>query len=489
MSKVEKRHFKRFSNRHSDGAGSNYLRLFDELANMPNYDEQYLEKVFAGEPLLNNFSVAKAYLYDLVLRCLRLIHNQKSIDIELREALDNIELLHQRGLRDQAAALIRKSLRKARTFEVLPYHAELLRWQRRLVNVHTGKQLDRKLAELEAEESDVLLKLSQDAQLRSLRAQLQAIFSRQVDLRRPELQAQLDRLLEEPILRSDPTQLSFHGRIAWHFTQAYALRLKNKPVESLEMFRRLVATWQEAPKQQLVQPGPYLNALSSFLDACLTTRRYEGFQVGLSQIRDISTKDPATRARAFFLSTHLEINYALATGELEPALERAKQILSELETNLKFLSKSIELSFLYNLAVLHFAAEDYRGVVEFLNRILNQGAVAVRQDIQEAAKVLELIARYSLGQFVLMDSLLRSLRRRLKLHPRQYPFERLVVDHLSRLYNMPSMEERKPLLLALKDSLEAMLQEKELVGYEEVLLWTRAQLEGRSFRSFLQGKD
>ena len=488
MSTVEKRHFKRFARRHSDSPDNNYLRLFEAILQMPRYDEPSLLAAFQGEPFLNNFSVAKTYLYDLLLRALRLIQQQQSVDMELRQALDHVELLHKRGLREQASALIRKALRRARKFEALPYHAELLRWQRRLLNVQGGKELQESLAELEWEERELFGKMDQEAQLRSLRAQIQAIFSRQVDIRQAELQAQLDGLMGAPVLQTDPERLAFHGRVAWHFTHAHGFRLKNRLDESLEMYRSLLATWHKAPQQQAKQPDQYLNALSSFLDACLIARRYDGFEDGLLRIRSIRLKDAATTARAFFLSTHFEISYAFSTGELAPTLRRAKQILQELERNMKYLSKSIELTFLFNLAVLHFLAEDYAHIMSFLNRILNQGTVAVRKDIQEAAKVLELITQYTLGNESLVDSKIRSLRRHLKRHPRQHPFERLVVDHLHRLNNLAEPSERREELEALRRSLEEMLAEKELVGCEEVLLWAKGQLEGKRMVDYLRKK-
>lgn len=489
LSKVEKRHFKRFAARHSNNSQSNYLLLFEAVAKMPSYDEAALRLAFEGSPMLNNFSVVKNYLHQMLLRCLRLIHKRTSVDMELRESLDHIELLHQRGLRVQAADLLRTALRKARKYEALPYLAELLRWKRRLTNVHAGKQMVTELNALEVEEIETLANLKRDAQLRSLRAQFQAIFSRQVDIRKPEIKERLDQLLGQTVLEEGPEELSFQSAVTWYFVQAYALRLQNQYEAYIDMLHALLETWEATPWQQERQAGLYLNALASYLDACLTHGSYNRFKEKWPQISQFKTKDPATLARAYYLGTHLEINHAFLTGELDSVLSHTGEIVKGLESNLKYLSKSIELSFLYNLAVLHFAAEDYSGSMVFLNRILNQGAVDVRQDIQEAARVLELITQYSKGNLVLMDSLLRALRRRHRLHPSAHVFERLVADHISRLCNMPEEQKRKAELNKLLKRLDEMLKEKEFIGCEEVMLWARSQLEQRPIRALLQSSE
>ena len=92
LSKTEKKYFKDFS-----GQG-NYIILFDAINNQEEYDEAKLLKKFAKEPFVKNFSVAKNYLYEAILRSLRAYQAGKLMDDVSYEKLQNLKILSEKGL-------------------------------------------------------------------------------------------------------------------------------------------------------------------------------------------------------------------------------------------------------------------------------------------------------------------------------------------------------------------------------------------------------
>src|SRR5690349_13059370 len=103
MSKSEKRHFKLFASFHA--GDKKYLRLFDAMDKLKEYDEKKLKQSFEGERFLKQFSVAKNYLYKLVMKSLGMFQRGKTRSSELRDLLDQVEVLYKKGLYEQATKL------------------------------------------------------------------------------------------------------------------------------------------------------------------------------------------------------------------------------------------------------------------------------------------------------------------------------------------------------------------------------------------------
>jgi hypothetical protein len=71
MNTSEKGYFKKFSRLHGTEKDNKYLRLFNCISNMTEYDETRIRKEFKGEKVLNQLGVAKHYLKHLIIRALR----------------------------------------------------------------------------------------------------------------------------------------------------------------------------------------------------------------------------------------------------------------------------------------------------------------------------------------------------------------------------------------------------------------------------------
>ena len=108
LKRTEKTYFKKFSQFHIKGGQNNYVRIYDAIENQKTYDEKKLLDLFKGEPLTNQFWVAKNYLYNLILRSLELYHS--SVDSELQSMLHRLEILYNKSLFDQCEKMVTKGI-------------------------------------------------------------------------------------------------------------------------------------------------------------------------------------------------------------------------------------------------------------------------------------------------------------------------------------------------------------------------------------------
>ena len=99
LSKSEKRFFKLQSSLQS--GDKNYVRLFDCIDRMEEYDEEQIKKLFKGEKFIKHLPSEKNHLYKLILKSLRSYYSDTSVSSMLKQEIKNIEILYNKALFDE----------------------------------------------------------------------------------------------------------------------------------------------------------------------------------------------------------------------------------------------------------------------------------------------------------------------------------------------------------------------------------------------------
>jgi hypothetical protein len=109
LSKSEKRYFKLFTGLQTGEKG--YLRLFDAIDKLGDYDEKKIRKIFEGEDFLKRLPAVKNYLYGQILKSLRVINSGNTVDSQLREMMEDAAILYDKCLYKQCAKVHSSSTR------------------------------------------------------------------------------------------------------------------------------------------------------------------------------------------------------------------------------------------------------------------------------------------------------------------------------------------------------------------------------------------
>jgi hypothetical protein len=486
MSAADKRAFRLLSERHARQDGNNYLQLFDAIAAQTQHDEAQLRQQFAGKPFLRNFSEAKAYLYRSLLRSMRFSRGPESPETELREVLDHLELLFDKGLYEQAERQVRFGLEKASQLDLHAFTSEFTRWQRRLAKIRGGKHLLVALAQIGTAESAALTHLSIEAQLHDLTGRIQTIFAQKADLASASLRAALEEIFKHPALQAPPSAAGFHALSAYYYAYAYYHGAYGNVMAAMEAWERVVATYEAHPVQIKRNPDQYINVLVSLIDSQLSNRTLADVPHGLERMRQLKAKEPHTIARLFFLEQHLAFRYALVTGHLSVALQRVPELELGMVKYAKFLSASLELTMLYNLCALFFLAERYPEAQRYVNQALNRPHLPIREDIIDAIYLLEMIARYARGQTDVLEHLHRAQERRLRTRESQHPFSQMANRFIGKLLTAVDAPETRACIAEAQSEMQTVASYGKPTGFEELRYWLRGRSENKRIEEVLQ---
>jgi len=130
LTKSEKRYFKVFTSTHKEG--NNYVKLFDAIQEQKVYDEDKLLSKFKKEDFVRQFSVAKNYLMNLILKSLSQHHQKAKKSIELNEYLTEIEVLYWKGLYKLTHKKINQAKKIAAKYNLTHYLLLINHWDKRI---------------------------------------------------------------------------------------------------------------------------------------------------------------------------------------------------------------------------------------------------------------------------------------------------------------------------------------------------------------------
>jgi len=112
LDKPEKGFVKKFAALHI-GDEANSLRLFDIYNHLKKYDKEKIEKLVQKEKFAGYLSKTKNYLYDIILKALRVYHQDKDDWKRIRVNLLDVDMLYKKGLYNDAFSLLQKIKKEA----------------------------------------------------------------------------------------------------------------------------------------------------------------------------------------------------------------------------------------------------------------------------------------------------------------------------------------------------------------------------------------
>jgi len=106
-------------------------------------------------------------------------------------------------------------------------------------------------------------------------------------------------------------------------------------------------------------------------------------------------------------------------------------------------------------------------------------------DIKNAAKLLELVAHYELGNLFLLDSLLKNSRRKLQRDDKYFAFDKLVIAYLGKLIRAMDTAMKQMVFAEFVQKLTAMKKQTQLLCNDELIYWAMSKVQGKKLRDVI----
>ncbi|MGB3464181.1 MAG: hypothetical protein WBA74_02890, partial [Cyclobacteriaceae bacterium] len=349
MRKAEKRYFKV-----SNPGDSKYIRLFNEMDKLQNFDEEYL--------LINNkwikseqFSNLKAHLYGKVLNSLRNYASANHEDISIRENIDCIQVLFDRSLYVQSMQLLQKVKRslKSSSKENLELNLEVLKWEKNLLP-HTIEKNNLNRVKQIVKEADVINeKISRVNQLTNLSVELNALYLKTGYIRDKTDYDHIHKIFTDRLPVINPEELSFGEKLMWYEIHLSYYNYLQDLENAHEVAGKWVGLFEVTPVDSSLFES-YLKGLNHLLTTQSRLGLHTDFQQTQRRLKSLLTSpliaiNENLRLRLAKYTYAHQFNGYFMRGDFALGVEMLKKIASRLERYMEYLDKHSELVLLYKI--------------------------------------------------------------------------------------------------------------------------------------------
>lgn len=413
LQKSEKRNFKLYVNRNSANNDLKVIQLFDALESMVIYDEELLLKksVSITKQQLSNI---KAHLYKQVLASLRLLEN-KNIDIFLHEQLDNARILYNKGLYMQSLKILEKSKEIAKANNQISLLVQVLFMEKKIETLHITRSLKERAHQLITESNDINDRLVRITKLSNLSLYLYSWYINNGHARNEKDELEIEHYFHTYLTEDLKTAIGFYEKLYLFQSYCWFAFLRQDFLLYYRYTQHWVDLFTHEPRMIEIETAHYIKGVHNLLNAHFTLRNYPRFEEELKSFEQFANSEIVQQndnniIQVFLYLYIAKINQHFLIGTFKEGIEMVPYITGKLKEYQLHLDMHRILVFYYKIASLYFGAGDYSNTIEYLNKIINW-RVDLRTDLQCYSRLLNLIAHYEIGNFDLLEYLIKSVYR------------------------------------------------------------------------------
>jgi hypothetical protein len=414
LEKSEKRNFKLYIKRNSGSEELKSIQLFDALDKMEEYDEAQLLK--KNKNLLKQqLSNAKAHLYREILNSLRLIRNEENIDIQLHEQLDFARILYNKGLYLQSLKTLDKIKENAKAHNQVTFLLQVLFFEKTIEALHITRSMQDRADQLATEVDEVNGRLQLISQLSNLSLELYSWYIRNGVARNEKDEEAVQEFFEKNLPADVNLCQGFYEKLYLYQSFVWYAFIRQDFLTYYRYTQKWVDIFEKEPFMVTIETSHYIKGMHNLLSAHFDLLNDQKFRETLRQFEEFSESDIVrnnvnNRIQTFVYLYISKLNQHFIDGTFTEGLGLVPYIEEKLKEYWIYLDRHRILVFYYKIACLYFGSGDYEATIVYLNKIINW-KVDLRTDLQCYSRLLHLIAHYELGNFSLLEYLIKSVYR------------------------------------------------------------------------------
>lgn len=486
LDKSQKGYFKKYASTITADP-ANYLKLFVEIEKQKVYDENKIKKIFAKEKFAKQLSVTKNYLYELILVSLEMYKTDS--DSQLLSLFRHASILFDLGLVDQSKKIIKKGRKLAEHKEKFIIQMLFLRLQ---WSIAFKERNDEALEENDALFSDYTVLLNKQHNAIAYHFEYFRFFteSQRMGITQDGKKLQrLEELIQSPLMANIDKAESITAKSSYlktHSTFAFSKR----SVQTLYEYNKELMMLIEHNPSVFDATFSYMsNMYSNLANSTLAMFSFEECTHWIKKLEDLEPINTNEKARKYEAVTQLRLAYSLRSGHYTKGVDDVRKMAADFD---HFpVNDPVVKSLLIpaSAAYIEFGAGNYKEALKWLNRILNNSEINLRNDIESAIRILDLVIHYELGHEDLLEHKIVSTYRYLAKKATLFDLEKQMMTSFKKLVEVDSEKKKMLFFASLKSDLERIAGEKrdlQLLEMFDVISWLESKLTGDSFENIMQ---
>ena len=486
LSKGDRRNLKLYG-RLQEG-DKKYLQLFDAIDEQEEYDEPALLEQFKDERFIIQFSVAKNYLYNYILKTLHIFHKDQHSEIGMLQ--HQAEILMSKNLHDQAHKIVRKAKHMASKQERFQELLTLLDHERKILHVmQRTKEYAAFIQDIANEEDKVL---SQISNLMQYQHHVDFLF---VAVRNGKKDAEVKRKVQEllvsPMFISDVEAESVRAKLKRLGIMVDAHLFLNDISKAYACTVEAIQIYESEPEITRELNARYLLTLANQGVLAYQSGKPQLAIAILNKFRYSKTYNDEEELRVFEKYYYFKIALCIELGNVDEGIAAIKDFDESLGRIEGLLTKSEELGIYYVSAYFFISIGRPESALPWLNKLLNEPRTELRMDLQCMARIAALLIHYELGNHDLIEYMVKSATRFIANRGQMLNVEKISLKYFRRLASLGPESSLEAVLKEFRNELEAVSAdrlEQNSLELLDVKVWTEAKLAKRTMSDIFRGQ-
>mgnify|MGYP003513197932 FL=1 len=493
LEKSEKRNFKLYAKRNSATEDLKVVQLFDALDKMNDYNEKELLKKTKSVKK-QQLSNIKANLYKQILSSLRLIRDEANIDIHLHEQMDHARILYNKGLYLQSLKMLERLKETAKAHQQLTFLQQALFFEKKIESLYITRSIQNK-ADLLTTESDIVTnQILLVNQLSNLSLQLYSWYIKNGHARNSKDISELRGFFEKNLPANAAKATGFYEKLYLYQSYVWYAFIRQDFLQYYRYSQKWVDAFTTYPELLKTETASYIKGVHNLMTAQFSLLNQDKLAKSIKQF-EIFTKqkflqdNENNRILAYQYLYTARINLYFLQGNFTKGLRLVPFLEKMLKEYELYLDTHRVLVFYYKIACLYFGSGDNDKAIDYLNRIINQKG-DLRTDLQCYSRLLHLIAHYELGNFDLLEYLIKSVYRYMAKMENLSKVEEEMFAFLRRSFHVGAKAlkpEFEKLLVKLKKYEGNALESRAFV-YLDVISWLESKISGVNVQDVIKEK-
>ena len=493
LSKSEKRQFKIFASRLETSSNTKFIELFNVLDKSEVYDEKLILK--SGIIKKVQLSNLKSYLYKQILVSIRLNIPSQNTRYQIREQIDFATILYNKGLYKQSLKILDKTKILAMENDEKLMAYEIVEFEKLIESQYITRSIQGRADELVIQAKELNYRNTISSKLSNLSLQLYGIMLKTGYVKSDEEYKNIDDYFNKHIAKFDEKKFGFREKYWFYNANLWHSFLVQDFLGSYKYAYKWVTLFYDNPNMIYLNPVFFLKGNHYLLESLFMLKYKSKFKKYLLQLEATinDSRFPVNdniASLSFLYLYNNKLNYHILEGTFAESEYLIPEILQKLNLHSEHLDEHHEMLFFYKIASIYFGNEKYVECIFYLEKIINNKNLSMREDLMCFARLLSLIAHYELGNDYYLENQLKNTYKFLlkmnDLHEVQKEIMRFM-KNLNSIY--PSDIKKEFIKMRLRFiELENNTYEKRAFLYLDIISWLESKIENRKISDIIKEK-
>ena len=493
LSKSEKRQFKIFASRLETSSNTKFIELFNVLDKSEFYDEKLILK--SGIIKKVQLSNLKSYLYKQILVSIRLNIPSQNTRYQIREQIDFATILYNKGLYKQSLKILDKTKILAMENDEKLMAYEIVEFEKLIESQYITRSIQGRADELVIQAKELNYQNTISSKLSNLSLQLYGIMLKTGYVKSDDEYKQIDSYFNKHISKFDESKFGFREKYWFYNANLWHSFLVQDFLASYKYAYKWVTLFYDNPNMIYLNPVFFLKGNHYLLESLFMLKYKSKFKKYLLLLEE-TTNDPRfpvndnIASLSFLYLYNNKLNYHILEGTFSESEYLIPEILDKLKLHSEHLDEHHEMLFFYKIASIYFGNEKYVECIFYLEKIINNKNLSMREDLMCFARLLSLIAHYELGNDYYLENQLKNTYKFLlkmnDLHEVQKEIMRFM-KNLNSIYPSDIKKEFTKMRERFIE-LENNTYEKRAFLYLDIISWLESKIENRKISDIIKEK-